>query len=155
MTFSTTGILRFLVCSFCLIFLNIKPVGAQKNALIQELLQEFFIGETVYAQQKEEIQITFCPAFWKSNSLQTINIPLQFEYGLTDRLQFETRIPYNFYSPTSSLRNNGIGGAEIGFLYNVINNSKPFGLSLSLGCVLPIQQNTKGFEETAAEWEHQ
>ena len=150
---TNNGILQFMVCSCFLFFLNIKPAGAQKNAPMQELLQEFFAGETVYAQQKKEIQITSCSAFWKSNSVQTVNIPLQFEYGITNRLQFETGITYNFYSIPGPFRHNGMGGTEIGLLYNVLNNQNSLAISLAFDCLLLAQQNVKEFEESEVEWE--
>src|SRR4030095_102866 len=73
-----------------------ESVMSQKIDGMEESLQEFFIGQTVYAQHKNEIQFTAKPAYWRTQGSEVTNIPLQLEYGLTDRFQIELELPYSF-----------------------------------------------------------
>lgn len=130
-----------------------KSAVAQKVEGIEESLQEFFIGETVYAQDKDEVQLTLKPAFWKKEGEQIINIPLQFEYGFTDRFQIELELPYGFSHPKNGLPFRGIGNVEAGFLYNILKDNKPFALSLAMSAGLPTEKRVKGAEARQVELE--
>lgn len=59
----------------------------QEKQDTEETLQEFFLNETVFVQNKNEFQVTTKPAYWNQKDRQEINLPFQFEYGITNRLQ--------------------------------------------------------------------
>lgn len=129
------------------------PVNAQKDEGIEELLQEFFLGETVYAQEKNEIQFTSKPAYWKKDGDGVTSIPLQIEYGFTDRYQIEINLPYHFLYPTTGQTVSGTGNMEVGFLYNILKANRPFALSLALDVELPTAKKEKDRGEAEVEWE--
>lgn len=129
------------------------PVRAQQEEGIEELLQEFFIGETVYAQEKHEVQFTSMPAFWNKDGFGITSIPLQFEYGFTDRFQIELNLPYYFLHPKTGQTVSGTGNMEVGFLYSILNANKPFALSLALDVALPTANKEKDIDEAEVEWE--
>jgi hypothetical protein len=135
------------------IFCASKPAGAQKISEIEESLQEFFMGETVYAQEKNEVQFTLKPAYWKKDDMEMLSIPLQFEYGFTDRFQIEVQLPYYFLRPQPGQAVNGMGNAEVGFLYNILKGNKPFAFSVAMEVGLPTAQKEKGIDEKEVEWE--
>jgi hypothetical protein len=130
-----------------------NPAAAQKTAGLEELLQEFFIGQTVYSQKKNEIQFTSKPAYWNKKGLEMISLPLQFEYGFTNRFQIELNLPYYFLRPKPGSAINGMGNLEVGFLYNILKGNKPFALSLALDIGLPTAKKEKDIDEAELEWE--
>jgi Putative MetA-pathway of phenol degradation len=143
----------FLFLAHVLILTNSGITSAQNTGQLSESIQEFFKGETVYAQNKNEIQITTKPSYWKKADIDLIDIPLQIEYGFTDRLQIELCLPYDYIRFKGDEKTNGLGNVEIGLLYNLLNRNKPFALSLALGMGLPTAQKAKNPEEVQTEWE--
>jgi hypothetical protein len=129
-----------------------NPVRAQEEG-IEEMLQEFFISETVYAQEKNEVQFTSKPAYWKKEGFGITSIPLQLEYGFTDRFQVELNLPYYFLHPKTVQNVRGTGNMEVGLLYNILKGNKPFALSLALDVGLPTANKEKEIDEAEAEWE--
>ena len=106
-----------------------------------QYIQEFFFTEAVYSQEKKELQFTLSNYYQQQNEVQ-----LLVEYGFTDRLQMEVEL--------SNITNKGQGGyiGELGFLYNVLNNSKT---SISLATNAGIEKETGDEFETGTEtsWE--
>jgi len=142
-----------IVCLTCLFILFIpRSANSQKGGEIEESLQEFFIGETVYAQKKHETQLTSKPSFWKKEGLQIISIPIQVEYGFTDRFQVELSLPYHFLFPKVGQNVNGIGNTEAGFLYALLKDKK-LALSVALNVGLPTANKTKNIDDPEVEWE--
>jgi hypothetical protein len=143
--------------AFLFILVIPSSAEAQKHAGINQLLQEFFMSETVYAQEKNEIQITLKPAYRNQKDGTKIkSIPVQFEYGFTDRFQIELGLPYVFHHSTGEHATNGLGKMEVGFLYNVIKGNKPFAFSVAMGVAVPTVRKgreIKEAEETEVEWE--
>lgn len=84
-------------------------------------LQELFLTESVYSQEKGETQITVASQFSKSNGRKLFQTPLAFEYGLTDKLQLSLE-----WAPTNRLKVDhetfkGISDMEVGVKYSWMN----------------------------------
>jgi hypothetical protein len=146
---STTFFKRFVLAFFftgiyILSFSN--SVMSQRINSSDELLQEFFIGQTVYAQHRNEIQFTIAPVYWKKQVSEVASFPLQLEYGLSERFQFGLELPYSFGNSKNSQRAMGIGNAEIGFLYTFFKDNKSIVVSLAMGLGLPTEKREKGVE---------
>lgn len=143
--------------SATLIFGTWRPVDAQKNSEIPELLQEFFVSETVFAQEKNEIQITVRPAYWKNKEeLEILHFPVLLEFGFADRFQVELTLPYQILYLKSEQPVYGKGNVEAGFLYNILKDNKPFALSVGIEVELPTakkQKKTENEDEAGIAWE--
>ena len=109
---------------------------AQEETEMDEYIQEFFLGQTVFPQDKREIQFTLKPSFAKKTEGQ-ICIPFEMEYGFTDRFQIEIEIPYFLSFPSEGHTVKGLGNAEIGLMYSILKKNRPF--SLSAGVSLPLK----------------
>ena len=116
------------------IFILISPAltNAQKSGAIPELLQEFFLSETVFPQQKNELQLTARPTFWKNKNLSYLQIPVWLEYGFTNRFQVELTVPVRIMFPRGQKPVADTRTLEAGLLYNIVNRNKPFALSAGL-----------------------
>ena len=147
--------LLLLITFLCSILIYSRPgaVQAQKIEPLNQLVQEFFIAETVYPQEKKELQFTLRPVYWNNEQTETVRIPLQIEYGFTNRFQVELSLPYNFNYPKYQQNNKGIGNTEVSFLYNLLGGNKPFALSLSFGVGLPTANKEKLTDEDGDEFE--
>jgi len=108
---------------------------AQAKLEMDEYLQEFYLEETVFPQEKNEIQLTLKPSFTKYEQRQ-LYIPLAVEYGLTDRLQIEVEVPYLISSVTERQRIRGMGNVEVGLMYNILKSYRPFSLSVGMNKTL-------------------
>ena len=131
--------------AFFMLFLP-KPGISQKVESLEELVQELFIAQTVYAQHKNEVQFTIKPAFWKIQGSRIMNIPLQLEYGFTDRLQVELGFPFGLSHSAIGESSSVMGNTEVGFLYNFLKGNKPFALSLAMEFGLPTEKRVKDIE---------
>ncbi|MET0637879.1 MAG: hypothetical protein ABWZ25_17745 [Chitinophagaceae bacterium] len=146
--------MRFVFFRASIFVLGISThVEAQKGVGLDESLQEFFTGETVYAQERKEVQFTLKPAYWKKEGLKMLHIPLQVEYGFSDRFQVELQLPYYNLHPKIGQTINGMGNVEVGFLYNYLKGNGPFALSLALDIGLPTANKQKEIDEAEIEWE--
>jgi len=61
-----------------------------------------------------------------------------FEYGLTDRWEFDADVPYEFANPHHERATNGIGDIEIGTRYGILKFSDgAFALNAGVGVGIP------------------
>lgn len=88
---------------------------------LPQLAQELFLAETVYLQQKGEVQLTL-----QSRLRNTIHLRLLGEYGLSDRLQSSLAVS------TRDLQAEGERSIELGFMYAVLPFQSPVALSIGL-----------------------
>jgi hypothetical protein len=150
--------IRVIIClaSFFILLMH-GSASAQKKAGINELLQELFIGETVYAQEKSEIQMTVKPAYWnQKEGTKLKNFPLQVEYGITDRFQVDVELPYVFHNLKDEQATGNSGNIELGFLYNILKGNKPFAFSVAMSAGFPTVRKGKEINETGeteVEWQ--
>jgi len=136
--------LSFCAYSFATLFCT-NTTSAQKDLKTDQYIQEFFIGETVFPQEKHEIQFTLKPIFARRVEERQLYIPFEVEYGLSDRLQASLEVPYLFSFPSDRRTKRGMGDAELSLMYSILKNSRTF--SLSAGASLPFHTAGDEFKE--------
>jgi len=134
----------FCAYSFITLFCT-NTTMAQKDFEMDQYIQEFFIGETVFPQEKNEIQFTLKPIFAGRIGEQQLSIPFEIEYGLSNRLQVSIVLPYLFSFSSNRRVKRGMGDAELSLMYNMLKNNRPF--SLSAGASLPFHTAGNEFKE--------
>ena len=85
-------------------------------------VQEVFQTGLVYPQERGEVQLSFTSRFSKRNDHSSLQTPLNLEYGITDRWQFE--IEWNAMSSrseTGETTTRGRGDLSIGTQYSFMN----------------------------------
>ena len=66
------------------------------------------MAETVFPQEKGELQVTLGPEYWKGKELNEARLPLSLEYGITDRVQVGLEIPYQSVDPAPGSKKSGL-----------------------------------------------
>ncbi len=104
---------------------------------LEQPIQEFFIAETVYPQERDEVQVTLTPSFWKSGHLRNGELLLEAKYGITNRFQVGAAFPYRALRNEEGDRHHGVGDVQLSVLYNLLPGNDPFALSTSLEVEFP------------------
>lgn len=131
-------LLHIVCCAVLSFALSDRAMGEDE---VEELLQELFLGESVYPQEAGEIQ--FSSGFFSTRvNRNDFEIPLLFEYGLTDRLQIGAEVPIGFLH-SGDQEANGLGNAELEVYWNVLNNPRSrwaAGVGFALGLPAPSSE---------------
>lgn len=98
----------------------------------EQPIQELFIGETVYVQDAHEVQLTSSFDYRKNGPERTWRASQLAQYGLTDRLELDAELPIVPPAGSTSLRQAGIGDAELGVLYGLRRNIESLAVSAGL-----------------------
>ncbi|MCP5108090.1 MAG: hypothetical protein GY950_32180, partial [bacterium] len=117
----------------CILFLIILAVwgtcapvpvldALEKPEEEEQPLQELFQTETVYPQEKGEIQFSVIADFNKKKNRESLYFPLLIEYGITDNWQVEMELsPYLYKKNLLGKKRYGIDTLEIGTKYSFMN----------------------------------
>lgn len=97
-------------------------------------IEEFFHSEAVRSEEKGELQSTLDAESFRKNGSDA---GLDFEYGVTDRLQINTELPYGIRSAGQSEVPLSWSSVNVGTVYQFIRSSHPFALSAGLGANIP------------------
>jgi len=122
-----------------------NPLIAQEEK-VPELVQELFLGEIVYPQDAGEFQLT-TGSLWAYKGRHDHQIPLLFEYGITDHFQVELVLPFNFHH-TGAAHGQGLGNVELGVAWNFYNNPQS-GWAATVGYELGLPEATPDAGEDA------
>ncbi|GAB6167450.1 hypothetical protein JCM19992_34500 [Thermostilla marina] len=87
---------------------------------IKPILQDLFLGESVYPQERGEWQVT-TGFMWAKEHEDDFEIPALIEYGITDRLQFGVEVPTTFLRHGAE-DHEGVGNIELDTYYNFWND---------------------------------
>ncbi len=124
---------------------------ADSSEAEREWIQEFFLLETVYPQEKGEVQLTLTPQYSKESSNDALLLPVTLEYGITDQWQIEASWDtYTYMGFADERDQDGIGDLEIGTKFT-FPEMKNLGLTAAIGfeLTLPIadvdKELTEGF----------
>lgn len=140
--------LTLLGCSVLVCCLS--SVSLAQEDTVEELLQELFLGESVYPQEAGELQFT-TGFLWADKGADDFRIPMLLEYGLTDRLQIGVETPFDFLR-TGSDDAEGLGNVELEVYWNVLNNP-PSGWAGGVGFGLGLPTATSDVGEDALAYE--
>ncbi len=87
-----------------------------------QLLNEVFQAETVYPQEKGEVQLLLRPTFSDRDDRNLFQVPFSIEYGITDVWQLE--VAWDTFvnrNPETGATTRGIGDLEISTKYSFMN----------------------------------
>lgn len=117
-------------------------------------LQDVFLTELVYPQEKCEIQLSCFPQFRNGNEMNLINLPLSLEYGITNRWQME--LSWNTFQKSFSgltPAKNEIANLEVGTQYSFMNiGNTNFHAAFGFEIEVPLSGNEDGLGEN--QWEY-
>ena len=102
-------------------------------------MQEVFQSDLVFPQDGGELQFTLTPRFSGGNNKDSVQVPLEIEYGITDQLQVEFGGDMLLtYFPEESNFASGFGDIKLGLIYSFMNISdKLFHVTLGAGVDRP------------------
>lgn len=117
-------------------------------------LQELFQTETVYPQEKGEIQFTFSSKFNKSAERKLFETPVAVEYGLSDRWQVSLRMVRDESTNNCGGKNRGVGDLQIGTKYSWMNIGRSnFHAAVGFELGVPTGSVGKGLGEGNLEYQ--
>ena len=119
---------------------NGLPPAVTANGPLPEYIEEFFLSEAVRSEERTELQLTVGGAAFRgrAGSMDGDSADLDFEYGLTDRLQLGFEAPYGINSTPTSETPVSWSAADISILYQFIRGNHPFALSGAMGVDAPL-----------------
>jgi hypothetical protein len=104
----------------------------------QPLPTELAISESIVMTDRDEMYASPAIAFFRLPEEKRLTVGSEFAYGLTDRLQVATSVPYVFRDPDDEHTVNGIGDVSIESRYAVVDyREHPYGLDVGFGLVTP------------------
>lgn len=112
-----------------------------------ELLQEFFLGETVYPQHRHELQVTIGSAWRRSGGRSAMNLPVIVEFGLSNRLQLSTEL--SLAAVPGPDAPGGLAELETAVLYAIRPDVRRLAVSAGLEFSIPVVDEGDEDEELA------
>jgi len=102
------------------------------------LPDELAITDSIVMTDRDELYAAPAIQFFRLPDEKRLTVGSEFAYGLTDRLQFSTTVPYVFVDPDHDNNVNGIGDLSTGARYAVVDyREHPVGLDVGFGLGLP------------------
>jgi hypothetical protein len=99
---------------------------------------ELAVTDSIVMTDRDELYVAPAVQFFRLPDQKRLSVGSEFAYGLTDRLQVATQVPYIFVDPDTEHSANGIGDLEVAARYALVNyREHPFGLDLGFGLGLP------------------
>lgn len=141
--------------SMSLALLSAGPLRAspkEPDDDVEEVIQELFLGETVYSQDRLELQLTSALSFVHTPAGGTFIAAPFFELGLTERFQIGAELPIESArlegdgdGDGDGGRALGVGNVSVGALFNAYNSRKRgFALSFALEGSFPAASGSVG-----------
>ena len=94
--------------------------------------------DSIVMTDRDELYISPTVQYFRLPDQKRLTILSELAYGLTDRLQVTTQVPYPFVTPDGGHTTSGIGDLAVGARYAVLNyRERPVGLDLGLGLQAP------------------
>jgi Putative MetA-pathway of phenol degradation len=104
----------------------------------QPLPTELAISESIVMTDRDEMYASPAIEFFRLPDEKRLTVGSEFAYGLTDRLQIATTVPYVFLDPDHDDDADGIGDVSVESRYAVIDyREHPFGLDVGFGLETP------------------
>jgi hypothetical protein len=123
-------------------FLNAMPAISQtaersstSNAPMPTYIEEFFRSEAVRSEEKGELQSTLEAEGFRKNG---VDADIDFEYGLTNRLQLNAELPYGIHSSGQSEVPLRWSTVNLGAEYQFVRSSHPFALTAGFAVNIPV-----------------
>jgi hypothetical protein len=137
---------------FLVVFLaSASYVVAQDTQRDQSLPDELAITHSITLQDADELESSVGFDLYKysePSSERKYSVAAEFEYGLTDRWELDTEVPYRFRDFNHGRSFDGIGDVEAGVRYGVIPLDKgPVALDVGLALGIPTGDRTRDLGE--------
>jgi hypothetical protein len=110
-------------------------------------IQELFVGETVFVQDRGEVQLTTVFDYRKNDGEKTWAASQEVQYGLTDWLEIDSDLPFVSGTGSTSLGAAGIGDIELGVLFGLARHIHAGAFSVGARLRLPTGSEAKGHGE--------
>jgi len=124
---------------------------AQETEIHKPLPEELAITHSITLQDADELQSSVdfdLYKFSQPSSERKYSVAAEFEYGLTDRWELDTEVPYRFRDFSHGRSVDGIGDVETGVRYGVIPLDKgPVALDVGLALGIPAGNRTRDLGE--------
>jgi hypothetical protein len=118
-----------------------RPIAADgERETSRPLLEELFLSEVIYPQDRGEMQVSTGLELERDGRRSRFSVPLQIEYGITERLQMELSMPYEHDGATDE---SGIGNVGVGVLYQLARDESD-ALRFALGAEFAFPSSSAG-----------
>ena len=102
------------------------------------LPDELAVTESIVMTERDELYAAPSIQFFRLPDQKRLTVASEFAYGLTDRLQIATTVPFVYVDPEHEDSANGIGDVPIGARYAVVDyREHPFGLDVGFALETP------------------
>ena len=129
----------------------------------EQIIQELFLGELPYPQEREEVQITLRGLYLPGDEADNAEISVAAEYGITERFQIALVIPFRHRDPSGGGDDDddgdeaedatqGIGDVEAEILYAFVIEDWVVAAA-ALGVGFPTGDEERELGEGKFEWE--
>jgi hypothetical protein len=108
-----------------------NDAAAKEPDAVEDVIEQLFLGETVYPQERFELQASTGIEWKRAGRHVDFAIPVELEFGVTDRFQLAVEAPVLFVRRDAGVIA-GVGSVEASAFYNVISR-RSLGLSFSAG----------------------
>ena len=116
---------------------------AQETQTGRRLPEELAITRSIVMQEADELESSARFQFFKLPDQKSVTTAAEFEYGLTDRWEFDADVPYEFVNPDNGRSVDGIGDVEAAVRYGVVPlGEKPVAFNVGLGFGIPTGART-------------
>ncbi len=125
---------------------------------IEQYVQELFKSELAFAQEHSELQIGVAIVHFYDSDLDSTQVIMGFEYGITNRLQAAIEIPYLFLNTRGEVATEigddpqGLGDISVGALFNLVNQDNHL-ISIALEVTFTNGDEGDGLGEEHTQWE--
>ena len=144
----------FLAFALCITTFLTQPATAQAQTTTERPLQELFQTETVYSQEKGELQFTFISNFSQGAAQKLFQTPVAIEYGVADEWQVSVEWSATNHLTTASGKTRGPGELRIGAKHSWMNiGHSDFHVAAGFELGLPTGSTRKGLSEGKFEYE--
>jgi len=150
-----------ITCVFLLCFFLIASFarGEDSNGDDEERGREFdraIVGDTAALVEQGELEITFGISFQDEDELETVEMFVEGDYGVTDWLEVSLQAPYLFLAPKPSDEKDIDGAGDVTLAVSLSLLAKhPFLISTSLAVSFPTgdEDRSEDLGEGFVKWE--
>ena len=113
----------------------------------EEPIQELFTGETVFVQDRGEVQFTTVLDGRKNGDEKSWTAAQEVQYGVTDWFELDAALPFVSGLESTALSHAGLGDIELGFLAGLARHIRTGSFSVGARVRLPTGDADKGHGE--------
>ena len=127
-----------------------EPGGHEEKP--EQLINELFVGENVYVQDKGEWVFVGAGSFSKNSDEKEWELEGELKYGLTDRLQLSGEVPLVYVDPDGGDSHFGVGDLTLAANYNFIQEDR-WAVAVRSAFVLPTGASSRDLGGGEFVWE--